>query len=719
MGSRRLRLARLSPVVAAPALVCALATAPGLSRADTIHADPKLGYVPIEELSYETIVRPGKGFETELDLRVALHNSSVNSQDGVLALVLPRGSELLGVAINEGGDWVEADAGEVHFDGEEPEEGRRDPGTFWIRPLERGSTADLPAVEIVAYGMGSRATVQVELRLRVRPTLRGDRWQLDLPRRHAKAPSLVDQRRVIVQGLPKGDDFWIDDAPSGGSPYMVTRSEDAITVSWPARLKNQAQLDGSYELRPDPDGKGGRLRMVLRLGPSKPVKPDHVVLIVDRSKSGSSSLPKDSGRVFAQLLDSLPPGTTFDALTFARTAEGLLDPQRVESGKAPRADDEQARTELARSLAATVPGQGTDLRAAMELVGERLAERGAKRPLVLVVTDGMLPPSVDAAAVDQALRGELGKAARPELLFVVDDPLLNARGLPANHPIASLAAGLGARISLETVAKLGPSETAELLAAPRVLGKLSLSLPDSVVLDDVLPEGLVAGDFVVLEGSYEGRAPSRVTVRGRLGKARVKTSFRARKRPAEPEVLVAALREADRERAVGEGFVLPDWYTPSMRRETQLNLEQAGRVGWQATGQLDNAIIHRQLRTRVLPRARACYNKALARNQVLSGAVRLEMEVGKGEVMMAGVGETELNYDAPKLLRCLESAAWSMDVPAGNLDATVYRISYPLSFTAPEGGVAPKTGERDPMFERLLESADALADYQNHAAGDE
>ncbi|NVB36302.1 VWA domain-containing protein [Pseudenhygromyxa sp. WMMC2535] len=695
-----------------------LATFAAPAAADTLDGDPQLGYVPVEELSYEAIIRPGKDYEAELALRVALRNASTVEQDAVETLVLPRGSELVALAINAGGDWREAEdsslvGGDVEVGG--VEQGRRDPGSIWVRPLESDDPGDLPAVELVAFGLAPRATVQVELRLRVYPTLRGDRWQLELPRRNAEVPNLVDQRRVLVQGLGEGESFWVDDTSSAGTPYMVTRSEDAVAVSWPARAAKLAQLDGSFETSPDKDGRGGRVRLVLRLGPSKAISPDHVVLVVDGSLSGASSLAKDSGRVFAQLLDQLPESTTFDALAFDREARALLEPSRVEGGAAPRVDDAQARSALGAALTALRPGQGTDLRAAMRLVGEHLSERKAKRPLVLVVTDGMLPPSVDADVVDAGLRDALGGAARPELLFVIDDPLLNARGLPAEHPVAQLAAGLGARISLETVANLGPAQTGELLAAPRVLGELDLGLPKQVVLDDALPTGLVAGDFVVLEGRYEGKAPTRVKVRGRLGRSKISASFRALRRAGEPHALVATSREGDAERAREEGLVLPDWYTPSMRRLATQNLAQAGRVGWQAVGQLDGDIILRQLRSRVLPRARACYNKALTRNQVLAGQVELAMEVGKGEVMMAGVAEAELNYGDDALVTCLEEAAWALDVPAGHLDTQVYQVRYPLDFEPPEGGRPPSTGERsDPMLERLLDSAEVLADYQNH-----
>jgi hypothetical protein len=713
-------LLRLSPPswtsrgLAAACLVGLLFSPP--ARSDTLDGDPSSGFVPFDELSYETIIRASKGYEAELAIRVALDNTSAREQDLVTALAVPFGSELIGIAIADGGDWIPGQVSKVGFERGDVARGHRDPGTVFARELA-AAPGELPAVEIVAFGLASRSTTQIEVRLRVRPLLRGDRWQLDLPRRNSELPNLSDRRRVIVQNLQAGEDFWIDGTSSAGTPYMVTRSEDAITVAWPAHVQSSAALDGSYETSPNQSGSGGRLRLVLRLGPSKPLTPDHVLLLVDRSQSGSTTLPRESGRMFTALLDALPASTTFDAITFARTAESLLDRKRFAAGKAPRADDASARAELEQSLDVAVAGQGTDLRAAMQLAGQQLAARGAKRPLIVVVTDGMLPPSVGAKQVQQALGDALGKASAPDLLFVVDDPLLNLRGLPADHPIADLAAGLGARISLETLANLGPTQVGELLAAPNVLGELAVGLPDSVVLDEPLPAGLVAGDFLVIAGDYDGRPPASIKVRGRLGKGKISTTFKPAKREPAPPAIAAALGENDRQRAKDEGLVMPAWYTPSMRRATTQNIAQAGKVGWQATGQLDVAIIQRQLRSRVLPRARACYNQALTRNQVLAGHVELRMEVGKGEVMMAGVIQATLNYPDTKLMSCLEAAAWAMDVPAGNLDAQVYVVNYPLDFAAPEGGAPPRTGEsRDPMLERLIRSADVLSEYQNAQA---
>src|SRR5690606_14179552 len=161
---------------------------------------PSAGYVPIDELSYETIIRPGAGFDAELAIRVALQNTSAASQDMVMALALPQGSELTGFAIAHGGEWIEGAVSKLDERGGDVTRGRRDPGTVFVRELPPADFGDLPGAEIVAFGLGSQSTMQIELRLRVFPTLRGDRWQLDLPRRNAEIPNLVDQRRVVVQG---------------------------------------------------------------------------------------------------------------------------------------------------------------------------------------------------------------------------------------------------------------------------------------------------------------------------------------------------------------------------------------------------------------------------------------------------------------------------------------------------------------------------------------
>ena len=128
---------------------------------------------------------------------------------------------------------------------------------------------------------------------------------------------------------------------------------------------------------------------------------------------------------------------------------------------------------------------------------------------------------------------------------------------------------------------------------------------------------------------------------------------------------------------------------------------QAGR-GQERKGFLDEKIFRNYITTRVLPRARVCYNRALARAGDQGGRVVLEMEVGKGEVIRAGVRDTSLvrTGDAP-LLDCLTEAAWALDVPAAKMDEKVYIVRYPMRLVAPIEG--KHAGRVDVIDKDLLE----------------
>ncbi len=155
---------------------------------------------------------------------------------------------------------------------------------------------------------------------------------------------------------------------------------------------------------------------------------------------------------------------------------------------------------------------------------------------------------------------------------------------------------------------------------------------------------------------------------------------------------------------------MPMWYTRQMTEQARAGIERAGASGASQVGLLTPEISRHYLRTRVLPRARACYNQALARNGVQGGRVILEMEVGKGEVMLARVGKVELVAKDEKLTTCLEDAAWALSIPAAELDTQVYRIRYPIQLTAPEGGKPPSANDgNDPFVDLMVKQADILA----------
>ena len=669
-----------------------LAMTPAGAHADSLQVDlqvnPERGFQVIQELGYEAIITGTDGYRADLRLRVALHNASNREQDTVLSLALPRGAEIHGLQVAQGGVWT---PGKVA--GIAPEPGRREPGTVLVRPLAPVAEGDLPGAEVVAFSLEPATTTQVELVLKVPVRLRGDRWELELPGRGDEREGLAAERRVLVKSAAGEPRFWVDGNGNGGQPFIVTQPEDRTTVSWPieqvTKTRAKQPLEAHLAVLPDaPRSLAGRFRLYLRLGAVAPPRPDHVVVVVDRSRSTTPSMHREAITAIGGLFDTLPAGITFDAISFARKARPLLP----EGAPFPGVHDKAAREQVAAALDAGSREQGTDLAAALALAGKRIATRRARRPLVLVITDGMLPLGAGPGPIGQVFADNLGPrkpAEKPELVFVVDEPMLMRTGITAGHPIAVLAAGLDARISLASLsqhATAGDETFARnLLRAPGVLRDLDVSLPPQAVLEDSPPAGLVAGNVVVLAGSYR-RGPPSVRVRGKLGKTRQQLRPRAELMAAPPAALVASIRPGGPAQAALEGFAVPPWYGRKYQRNAQLGITWAGRGRGTDRGHLDEKIFRRYLGTRVFPRARVCYNQALGRSQQLGGRVLFEFEVGKGEVMLATADPTGLSERDPVFERCLIEAAWMLDIPAGKLDDQIYRVRYPLVFNPPRTG---------------------------------
>jgi Mg-chelatase subunit ChlD len=665
------------------------------ARADQLSVEEReseTGYTAVEELSYEAIVEATDGYMAGLRLRVALHNNANTARDAVLSLALPRGAELDGLRIARDDAWTDGKEAIIHHDPD-----RRDPGTIYVRQLEARRAGELASVEVVAFGLPSGKTTQIELALRVQPTLHGDRWELELPERGPAAVALAADRRVLVKQLKKGEAFSVDERDNAGAPFVITSARDTVTVAWPAHLVDTDEFEGRLEIMPGPAGfDDGEVDVYVRLGQTVAPRPDHIVLAVDRSRSTKARLQRETIRLSDALLDAMPKATTFDAIGFDRRVERLLI---TTADRAPTVRDAAARRSLQATLEANVRGQGTDLAAALADAAGRARQSGAKRPMILVVTDGMLPLSLDADAVYETVREAWGRRRLPEILFVVDDPMLMKLGLSPSHPVARVAARLGARISLETLSTLQPTRAIDLLAAPQVLGQLSFDLPENVTLHDPPPSGLVAGSYARLRGHYVGTPPTSIEMHGTLGGKATTRKLTAQSRVRRPAAL-AASTDGEVDVIAAEGFARPPWYESGQQRTARQSIQQAGRGGRDVKGYLDRKIFRNYLTTRVLPRARVCYNHALQRDAMQAGRVELTFEIGKGEVMLAGHGDTDLEQDDPKLVECLVEAAWALDIPAGKLDDKVYLLNYPLRLIPPETGEV--AGEVEGISEEMM-----------------
>jgi hypothetical protein len=182
----------------------------------------------------------------------------------------------------------------------------------------------------------------------------------------------------------------------------------------------------------------------------------------------------------------------------------------------------------------------------------------------------------------------------------------------------------------------------------------------------------------------------------------VQQKLKAHRGQAEPAALVAVTAGTLGD-AVAEGFVRPSWHRSRQQRIARQGIAQSGRRS-QQRGYLDDKIFRNYLTTRVLPRARVCYNHAVTRDLTQGGRVVLEMEVGKGEVMAARVRSSALLFDDATLVACLTEAAWALDVPAGKLDDSIYVVRYPLVLTPPKSDRTQAKVERnqDEVLQILL-----------------
>jgi len=672
-----------------------------------LHIDPDVnpdrGHTPIEELSYEVIVAGSDGYRADVRIRLALYNSSRRAQDLVLNLALPRTSALEDLRIARDGTWF---PGTV-TDAANGTRGRRKPGTIFARSLAPKLPGDLPGAQVIGFALDPGSTTQVELVLRVAPEIRGTHWELMLPGRGDEPLGLAKTRRVLV----KTPEFWVDGRSNAGLPMVESPASDGVTVTWNLAQTNQSKrkrkhgpLRADIETTPDVDNRGGSFRMYLQPGAARSLKPDHIVILLDRSRSTAPDMHRAAVRLLKELGPNLPASTTFDVVSFARTATAFpkVAPKHWPTlGKAP------ALAAVAQELDRTGQQQGTNLSEALGLVGTRLQARGARRPLVLVLTDGMMPVSTTPENIRQKLVDNLGSRRLPDFVFLIDEPMLFGDVLKPQHPAARLAKVLKARIRLQSLAS-NYMDLGSLLTAPPVITELQAVFPRTVTLTSAVPEGLVAGSVAVIEGTYTGTRAPRPLVRGRIRGQRVQRTANLRTHHRPKHALVASELREDLKHAAAQGLVTPTWYTRSEHHRAKLSITNAGRGGLRRRGFLDARIFRNYLGTRVYPRARACYNLALARNQSLAGRVVIQVEVGKGEVMHASLLHTELNHSDREFLRCLGEAGWALEIPAGESDPEIYRVRYPLVFHAPRTGHSRI--ERDPLgqatFERLLSGPD-------------
>jgi len=687
------------------ALLCVLG--PRAALADRILVEPNprdRGYIPIEELSHEILIEPSEGFDALMRVRTALYNASNTTEDFVHLIALPADAELIGVRTARDGIWSED---EVVHSGDGVQAPRRldEVGvadfTAFATSLETRGTK-LAAAKVFGWGIESGETVQVELLVRVRPTLRGSRWTVDLPRRGTQQV-IHDRRGVLVRNPTGSGKFWVDNQMYERA-VVDTRGADGATIAWTANLGRGRGLLGQAEAVPNlpADGAGGTLRLYLQAGTMPHRTPDHLSFLFDASSSVRSDLRSDALRVARHLLSSRHDEFTVDALAFHREVVPLL-PTPVLASSALNLDASFRRA----GLLDAPPRAGTNIVAALQSALRRVPE-GSKIPTLVVFSDGMFPRVADAP-INELLALIQRASQPPQIVLVIDDPLLARTGLGARHPASEFAAQIGARIRSIELNTLDSYDIEGILSAPRVVGDIRVRSTNTIKFGEY-PTDLIGGNIEIVEGTYRtAKPPKSITVRALSGRTRMRAKVPVRTVPRRGRAFVSTADEIQRD-GLAESLQAPRWYRESMEEAFRAELGRASFNAHDRVGMLSQELMSLYLRRRVLPLVRACYNEALKRDGTIGGRVIMSYQIAKGEVMMASVSTRSLTTADPVFDQCLERAAWKLEVPAGRLDTQRYDVRYPVQLTPPEGGKAPSLdSELSPLVKMMLSGAEILA----------
>ena len=366
--------------------------------------------------------------------------------------------------------------------------------------------------------------------------------------------------------------------------------------------------------------------------------------------------------------------------------------------------------------------------------------RGASDPtLIVIVTDAMFPLGLDGAqAVGRIGSIALNEARIASVVLVPDQAVLPD---PHDGPLGELARRTGGRIVTvrHGEARTRASHLWNELAQPAPVRAIDADWRGVTVTgEDAVPQELEAGEGLVLFGWYRGRPPTAVQIaaelRGRqvairtrrAGAVGAKTALALAliNRPAGD--LLPAPADASRDQADAEpapldaairagvatdasSLVVLDtrdafardrlafarkWGALQYRRHPPPAERAAGEddapsvrpiIGRRApfavrkTGELDRGIIQRLMKHHVVPRARACYDRALRRAPDLTGSVTIELEMVRGEVQDARISRTTITDAA--LTECLLDAAFATPVPQvalGDTSEVVVVARYPL-----------------------------------------
>jgi hypothetical protein len=434
--------------------------------------------------------------------------------------------------------------------------------------------------------------------------------------------------------------------------------------------------------------------------------------------------------VFDRKARRMMGGLSDDRTAVRKRLSAALAPARAENGS----DLGDALSEVASLLRKAGSTSTTPL--------GNIARGTADSTLIVIFTDGVLPLDLDEVqAVSRIGNIALNEAHVSSVVIVPDPaPLPDV----STGALGELARRTGGRVLAIRHGEAG-ARAAGLwteISRPAPVSAIEVDWRGATVTGQAnLPDQLESGEGRIVFGWYHGARPPAPSVRGEMGgrpfAARARRASTAASRAAMPlttvsrpadEVLPTVKgvkredKEAERDAFVAaahragvatrhtslvvldskDGFARDrlafarKWGTSQYRRfpppaeralgevkapDARPTIGRSAPTNPRRTGELDQRLIERLMKHHVVPRARACYDRALRRDANLSGAITIELEMIRGEVQDARIARTNITDSA--MTACLLDAAFATPVPQvalGDTSEVVVVARYPLRF---------------------------------------
>jgi hypothetical protein len=419
----------------------------------------------------------------------------------------------------------------------------------------------------------------------------------------------------------------------------------------------------------------------------KKFAPSRLLFMVDVSRSLGGGGREAAADLVESLGRAVPPGTPVEAILFARESRRALGTWiGADLGGVAR---------IARAIREAPEQGGTELTTALRMASDVIGEDDAR---VIVVTDGMLPVDHTGAALLGHFPVTTAKVTVDVLVPLVDNAVA-----PDHGALEVLTSTFHGRVVAF------PSDR-PMPASMLTDSDVAITADGERVELDDLPGDFVGGTGVLVTTEL-ARRPKKLVLTAERAGAIVKTTAiafpasaaRLAKDVGSDHAWVVIDRRAkggaqryDLARRVGlyTFSAPPQELTPRALGSTAFGRSYKSRT----VGELPALSVQQALRDQLAPRLRLCYRDALRGAPKLAGALQIELEIARGEVMAVNLSG---DHFPEAMIGCVATAGYALTTPTyelGGLPDVVYVVRKPVTFEAPLSAAEEPTVSLDDVF---------------------